>query len=302
MVSFKKSVLLYGVMLGLGLSVSINTSYALSVLDPACDPAFMSTMKDKAWMETQRETMIAQTIIAKPDSVFDLTCFDGTLGLMKNMTKLTVSGDTSLDPPGGSSPGPLREHLKKYLDSSFKHSLGGGHYPSTTPPPSTTVSKTIGSSTCEVMAKLWQAAKCENANISDIMDLDGFKSSEPRKYAMAACSNTGTWATVPGNTGKWATTTMDPWYTLTTVGAINTVKYPPPTVYFDKMNLFTGNTAPYSQTAPPGGSKKCSAPIKTGIMIGTIPEAVCSNPGCTPNGAAIPKCCPTGTTSGTGCT
>lgn len=287
MVSFKKSVLLYGVMLGLGLSVSINTSYAApSQLDPACDTAFMSTMIDKAWMETQRETMIAQSIIAKPDSVFDLTCFGSVINLMKTMTKLTVSGDTSLDPD---PTGPLNKYLagtNGYLASSFSHSIGGGRsfY---------NVKKSYSSSNCKVMGELWQAAKCDNAFRSDIMGLEGFKNFEPRKYAMSNCGASTGW------TGKWAATATDPWNTLKTVGAVNPLAAG---TTFDPMNLFTGNTAPYSQTAPPGGSKKCSAPIKTGIMIGTIPEAVCSNPGCTPNGAAIPKCCPTGTTSGTGCT
>lgn len=275
MVSFKKSVLLYGLTLGLGLSVSINACYAApSVLDPACDTAFMATLKDKAWMETQRETMIAQSIIAKPDSVFDLTCFGSAITLMGTLTKLTVPGDTSLTD--------LNTYLGNYLTGSFLHDLGGGHVKS---PPKI---KGLTDNPCEVMGKLWQAAKCANASLGAIMGLDGYKSTDTRTFAMTACSNTGAWATAP----------TDPWNTLVTVGAVNTTKFPGPTVYFDKMNLFSANTAPLSQTGPP---IKCSAPISTGVMIGTIPEAVCSNPGCTSTGATTPMCCQTGTTSGSTC-
>ncbi|MGH1377552.1 MAG: hypothetical protein ACRBB3_01905 [Alphaproteobacteria bacterium] len=44
-----------------------------------CDPEFWDVLKDRAWMEAQRELTQNQNLIPRPDSVLEMTCFDSFL-------------------------------------------------------------------------------------------------------------------------------------------------------------------------------------------------------------------------------
>lgn len=44
-----------------------------------CDPEFWDVLTNRAWMEAQREITQNQNIIARPDSVLSMTCFDSVL-------------------------------------------------------------------------------------------------------------------------------------------------------------------------------------------------------------------------------
>lgn len=279
--SFRKSVLLYCAALALGFSFSSVTYAASSDIDPACDTKFMQTLKDRAWMEVQRETMIAQSVIAKPDSVFALGCFGSLLGLL--------SGHVHF---GENHTKDFSDYLTNngYLKASFDHSLGGGHLSSGS-------SSNIGD--CAAMANMWQEAKCASAEVGNIMSLKDFSGTETRGFAMKACN--------PSNTQDPAKTqwqkSID---TMKTYGAIYYQKGDPKpaTGDFDVMNIFWGVTAPLSMTPTPTQTQpKCSGPIKTGVLLsGDDPEVVCPNPGCSPTGGKNPKCCQTGSTSGSTCT
>ncbi len=68
-----------------GLPEPMNTVFAplRLILDPivdaerkTCDPEFWEVMKDRAWQEGQREITQNNNLIARPDSVLQMTCFD----------------------------------------------------------------------------------------------------------------------------------------------------------------------------------------------------------------------------------
>ena len=44
-----------------------------------CDPEFWDVLKDRSWMEAQRELTQNQNLIPRPDSVLEMTCFDSFL-------------------------------------------------------------------------------------------------------------------------------------------------------------------------------------------------------------------------------
>ncbi len=221
--------------------------------DPACDATFMTAMKQKAWMEAQREIMIAQSIIAKPDSVFALGCFGafhqtfwGSITFQNKQTYATTT---------------LQSDITNYLNASFNHPYGGGH------DPAVGATNTL-SNNCAIMLNLWNDARCSNLDIAKIKTLTE-TSTYNRDAFPAACTGPGAWAT-PLATFSTKTAGVS-------VGAT-----------FDDMNLFAGVTAPLSQLT----SNKCSAGLPTGVKISSSSdEVVCPNPGCTPNGASPQKCC-----------
>lgn len=116
--------------------LSTGTASASPKVGAGCDPAFMQAIQDKAWMEAQREIMIAQTTLAKPDSVFSLGCFSHWL-----------SGFNIVFGMGNDYP--YSANISSYLGAAFPHSHGGGHYGGSN---STTTN-------CGAMSDLWNAAR-----------------------------------------------------------------------------------------------------------------------------------------------
>lgn len=173
MVFLKKS----GKLLGLALAVGIMgcMSLAQAAEDPACDPTFMTTLKQKGWMEAQREFMLAGSIISKPDSVLALSCFDAT--------DVPVSFSNS-----SSGLNTINNRADTFLNSSFNHALGGGRYG--------------GSNTrsgCGKIASLWSSAMCDNVSISKIKTLTEISTGEIRT-APSTCGSTGSgWSTYLDN-------------------------------------------------------------------------------------------------------
>ncbi len=64
--------------IGHAASVPISTPFADPV-PPTCDPNFWDVLKDRAWMEGQRQITQNNNLIARPDSVLSLSCFDSML-------------------------------------------------------------------------------------------------------------------------------------------------------------------------------------------------------------------------------
>jgi hypothetical protein len=143
--------------------------------DPACDATFMKAMKDKAWMEAQREMMISQSIISKPDSVFALGCFNsffsgsGTGGF-SNGTKYDISSK-----------------VDSFVSAAFG-TYGGGHLSGTNAP----------SAGCGTMMSLWNAARCTNLDEANIKTLTETSTYDRGAYPQA-CGSPGSWST-PLNT------------------------------------------------------------------------------------------------------
>ncbi|PCI56977.1 MAG: hypothetical protein COB36_01530 [Alphaproteobacteria bacterium] len=60
-------------------SVPITTPALFGTGRNTCDPEFWDVLKDRAWMEAQREVTQNQNLFPRPDSVLEMTCFDSFL-------------------------------------------------------------------------------------------------------------------------------------------------------------------------------------------------------------------------------
>lgn len=145
-------------------------------LQPVCDPTFMTAMKTKAWMEAQREFMIAQSTIAKPDSVFALGCF----GSFEDAFEVNFSDGTQYD---------LSGRVNNFVGAAFAHPYGGGHLQG--------AGSNNGMSTaCGLMLQIWNQARCTQAaqdnpaNVRTLLESSTFD----RGAYPQACPTTGTWA------------------------------------------------------------------------------------------------------------
>lgn len=246
-------------------SLGFNVANAQTV-GPGCDPAFMASMQQKGWMEAQREIMIAQATIAKPDSVFALGCF----GNFTNGFASTVTF-------GNGNNYNYQGAINTYISAAFNHKYGGGHY-------STSGMNNGGNTNCAEMASLWDKAR--EANLPQPTSLLGTLQ-DIATYNRGTFPNAASTLPAYGASGS-AGTPLGTFYgakvASKSVGA-----------NFDDMSLFSGVTAPQSQlgsTSPPL-PPTCAKGIPTGLSTGSPekPEIVCPNPGCVSNGEATPKCC-----------
>lgn len=235
------------------LGLSLNPANAQTV-GPGCDPAFMKAMQQKAWMEAEREIMIAQTTIAKPDTVFSLGCF----GNFTNGFNISFTNNNNYD---------YRGKISTYVNAAFRHTYGGGHY---------TGSNNSNNTSCGDMLSLWNAARKADLDqpskllgtLQDIATYD--RGSFPTPYTPVGFGAAGSAGTALG-------TFYGAKVASKSVGA-----------NFDDMNLFAGVTAPLSQLSTP---RTCAKGIATGVMFGeNKPEIICPNPGCVSDGATTPKC------------
>jgi len=218
----------------------------------------MATMQKKAWMEAQREIMITQATIAKPDSVFALGCF-GTLtsGFPVGFTQGTAFN--------------YGTKVSSYLSSSFNHQLGGAH---------TSAGSGTSINNCGAMLALWNAARCGNLDLpSQLLGT----------LQNIATYNRGAFPTACGSPGPWGSTGS----ATTPLGTIYGAKAANQSVQttFDDMKLFAAVSAPLSQLSAP---QKCAPGVPTGVEIaGGTPEVICPNPGCVSDGKNPAKCCDT---------
>jgi hypothetical protein len=252
---FRQKSLSFCLLLGVTCLFGAGNASAQQV-GPGCDPVFMKAMQDKAWMEAQREIMIAQTTIAKPDSVFSLGCFS------------TWAGALSASFTNGSNYN-YSSQLTSYLNAAFNHTLGGGHY-----------SGSNTTSSCSSMANLWNNVRGANLDSPSRL-LDTLKDiSTYNRGAFPTSFSAPSGFTAPLSKFYDPRDPTNPAHKNKSVGAA-----------FDDMDLFAGLTAPASQltTSP---NNRCAAGIPTGVDISTTEkEIVCPNPGCIPNTASPPKCC-----------
>ena len=257
--SLKSLALVAALALGFMLPHPVNAA----TVGPGCDSAFMDSMKKKAWMEAQREIMIAQTVIAKPDSVFALGCF-GSFSYTGSFVQGTAY--------------PYGTKATSFVSAAFPHSYGGGHY-------SSVGTNTGNNSTCNVISRLWDAARKENLSVTTPM-LGTLQ--EIASYDRGAFPSAG------GTTDYGAAGTPS-----SPLGIFYGAKVASKSVNapFDDMSLFGGVTLPQSQlgSQTPALPQNCAKGIPTGITFnvnGTDkPEIICPNPGCVANTASPPVCC-----------
>ena len=251
----------------------------------ACDADFMNQIYAKSFVEAQREIMMNQTIIRKPDSVLEYTCFDQILrdtaeiagpifSESPRFTGATVTnpdaddieytanlGDTNLDTALDTL---VVASLNSYVGSNFSHDFIGG-----TAGINNSIAANVAGAqtTCGMMEDIFFLARCNDFGLDDMFQkLDYFIANDPRQLP-AAC-NGGTQITQE----------------LLDVANNKNFAY----VNFDQTKTFLE----FANATP------CAPPIQTGIttfqvrlnvdLMGNVnrvvddsyPDAVCANPGC----------------------
>ena len=268
-----------------------------------CDPQYMDALEARAYLQAQREITQNQNLIYKPDSVLEYTCFQQFLNAagtnwddrqFSETTRWDTAGfdatttDLALSKVAG-------EALSSYIALNFPHAYLGGRAEGAGPyDPSGDVGGT--EYTCDVMAQVWDLAKCKN--FFDRMDTDAFfdfpyySGQDPRQYPsgglFAACAAPA--SEINGALGiaynnRQASHTLSPENNF-----LDGVTYneDPVTTYLSLIlpkGATVGNTTVSCATTPP---------IPTGVTVtraGIPPylDAVCPNPGCSyvaPSGPA----------------
>lgn len=161
------------------------------IAEQPCDTGFWKQMEARAWLEAEREIMQNQSLIFKPDSVLDYTCFDqfnkiaaaqggeifvhtnyfGEKIIQREQKESTNQGLTAV----------VSVPLKGYISANYSHGSLGGRGPdlATTSggpyDPQDPTNATNESYQCQRMSQVWQAAKCINfIDNSNFELMDGF--------------------------------------------------------------------------------------------------------------------------------
>ena len=181
----------------------------------SCDANFMNQIYSRAFMEANREVIMSEQIIHKPDSVLEYTCFDQFISMAahnagpifsetdywENMTIEIWTGDnvytTTINVVFPSThmdnilAALILDTLSNYIDANFGHTfLGEG----TTL--DNTISSSIGSNSynCSHMSTVWTVAKCLDFGEDDrFRSFEHLVSNDPRSIPQE-CS--------PGNTSS----------------------------------------------------------------------------------------------------
>jgi hypothetical protein len=260
----------------------------------SCDSDFMNQIYAKAYLEADREVVINQTIIRKPDSILEYTCFDDfasmTAGAGGDIFSDTTDWRTHVVNIGAIIPWPtlmstwmfdiftggdkldasierlVLQGLDRYIDSNFDHSFLGG-----TASIDSNISNSIGpnSYNCNFMDQVWQLAKCDNFGTEvGFLTFDELATNDPRQWPTICPGTNITNAIIDvARNDTWTFAAIDP--VVTHVEAL----------------------------MPPGGAVTCGSPIPTGVVITryewnpdffgnttrttfTYDDKVCSNPSC----------------------
>ncbi|MBI1300382.1 MAG: hypothetical protein GC137_01865 [Alphaproteobacteria bacterium] len=253
-------------------------SYGSSIIpDSACDPLYYETLSSRAWLEAQREITQNQNLILKPDSVFEYTCFDLLVGELATHAQQMFSETSAFGTPLGSTAmdqalsNLVLTPVSAYTGANFPTvgSLGGHtaglaikHYISSSAP-STPY-------TCDIMERIWHAAKC--INFADNSARDGFFTFQ--EYATDPLDKRGLPDLCSPITFQWATN-------LTNALMTGPWTNDPVQVYMDEVS---------PQACAATGDCPCTgSPIPTGLTVtrasdtgsaNTFQEHVCLQPGC----------------------
>jgi hypothetical protein len=133
----------------LTLSVILISEAILSIASasPACDAEFMTTLRNRAWREAQREITMNQANIYKPDSVFSMSCFGSALGAVP----ATFTQGTNTDA--------ARRAVESYMGANFNHGFVGG------------AGSQTGNEACGQMARTWETSQCRNLTLAQFIAL-----------------------------------------------------------------------------------------------------------------------------------
>lgn len=289
----------YTVLSSIAVFSVIAPSLAQPVIAPQpCDSGYWEVLEARGWQEAEREIMMNQNLIFKPDSVMEYTCFDRllahtALNAGQIFSHTGYFGTPIIDPASSigltaSMGRAVYDALKVYISGNFGHTYLGGRADLMSSNPADTgmnLSGTLYSGsygTCNMMAGIWKTSKCANfIDNSNFENTDGFYplktllafngsntitgyigNRESRQFPLSmSCSG-------PDSAlfGDWndSHNFINTFYNTFTRPAVN--------------SIFTD----VGDKTRPGN---CGSPILTGVTVAaadgsTHDDGVCSNPGC----------------------
>lgn len=245
----------------------IGFGTGISRAQQVCDPEFMETLKQRAWMQAQREIELNANLITKPDSVLNLTCFDQFLNHAAQQGAVAVfnSSQTLKDTLTSAVSQSLVAGDKfGYMGNGFQFSLLGGSFSGKGDNLSSQV-KPGPYGACKKMESVWMAVQCTNMDPNALFpDLEAFATGKDKRRNPKQCA-----ATPPDTQSGWkkALKRMQTGYVA---GKTKN--------YFDSVKLFRSKWAPENEVG-------CSGGIPTGVIVqpsggSSYPERICPNPGC----------------------
>tara|TARA_R110002095_G_scaffold215136_1_gene208616 strand:- start:3489 stop:4226 length:738 start_codon:yes stop_codon:yes gene_type:complete len=242
-------------------------------------------MVGRAWMEAQREVEISQSIITRPDSVLELSCFDAWSANAGDVVgKIFSAADSNGSATRTQIELVTSVAMAQYLGNSgfSQNNLGGG----TLIDGGLTYVYAAGVgqsfSACIAQKNVWVAFKCKNMIDLRGVVFDALRDNDPRLNYVGdtghSCPDAG-----PSGATNLLFDHTDVWEKV--INSLNTPAHAATVAsgdYFDTVQTFS------EMTAPTGA---CSAAIPTGVMIvqtngNTTPEMICPNPGCSYSGTA----------------
>ncbi len=277
----------------------------------SCDPKFMEALRQRAYMEAQREVVTNAATIWKPDSVMQLTCFDAQLGGVMKTTGAGFSEKQSQDEQdinlnSGKADTQFDKYVmagalqvaQKQVNGNFTAQLAGGN-PSVSgldyivginndgTPSSASQIEGLSSQPCNNMRKVWNAARCANIDpdkafvslplFAKGQDESGQPLNDPRNGGVIQNIAAGAGDTVDCASQGYDVAGLSAASQLLDTPGVGSSAFTP-------ASLFAAVTAPYSQLKNASGAQgSCFPGIKTGVMLGNnVEEVVCPNPGCIP--------------------
>jgi hypothetical protein len=177
-IKFKLSlVVMLALLIGNMPLVKTSKAAEVDIAEQPCDTQYWKQMSARAWMEAEREIMMNQNLIFKPDSVLEYTCFDRMARLTAHKGGDTFTHTTYFGQPiiqktdEQGLPKSINKVvyavLEPYIQGNYSHDFLGGraqrlsidNKDSQIEPP---LNPLDGDYVCNYMANVWKAAKCAN--------------------------------------------------------------------------------------------------------------------------------------------
>jgi len=294
-----------------------GTGTASTVAEQPCDPKYYKSLAARAWLEAEREIIQNQNLIFKPDSVMEYVCFDNFVrhnaqhagDIFVHTTyfgKIIIArgGATSME---GALNKVVGDALKSYMDTNYKSAFladRSKHLSGAPQGPSSFNGISVGSYSCDYMAKIWQAAKCINFIDNKAFEMtDGFypikslkagpgqttqdsaagydELTDPRQWPEdMKCPGPGkTASSTAGGAATASSDALHSWEKDIPI-AENT---PNDSMYPFKTPLGKAFTDVRKMVEP----GQCEKAVETGVTVyilsdnTTYKDGVCTNPGCT---------------------
>jgi len=166
-----------------------NKACAAEVAPQPCDAQYWDSMTHRAWMEAEREIVMNQNLIFKPDSVLEYVCFDkfldhnaghaGPIFIHTEYFGKKIFKETGPNSMEWALTEVVSKSLKPYQDENFNHVFLGGRAefldldPKDYPLKDETTKGTYAN--CNMMAAVWETAKCLNfVDNDEFEDNDSF--------------------------------------------------------------------------------------------------------------------------------